>query len=275
MNQKIQVLMPGGEAREDRLRRAIEKDKQKRFAWAGNSSEIPGDIQFINGHPGGLEELFDCSTRFNVELKAFTGKEGDNSDLLGSILNGHLYLQTLKLRKGPCTIAVLGNEEDLKNACMKSAYQRGIKGEAAVNLAVNYENLVWDFEANCRGQNIGFWWLKSVPWRRILSGAHKILTEADLSKYAPKPIEGEEMVVALSIMLGYGIGPTKAKSILEKFKICLEPRFPCTFLDDCDGIGQKLAESVGKAIKIDPGMIIRPKVKKPRRAAKCSVELMQ
>lgn len=255
----IQVLMPSGEAREPKLRQAIEKDKQKRFAWLGNSSEIPGDIQFINGHP---------STRFNVELKAFTGKEGDNSDLLKSILNGHLYLQTLKLRRGPCAIVVLGNEEDLKTACMKSAYQRGIKGEAAVDLSVTYENLVWDFEANCRGQNIGFWWLKSVPWKRILSGAHKILTESDLSRYAPKPVEGEDRAVALSILLGHGIGPIKAKSILDHFQVILEPWFEDTYLTDIEGIGEKLATQIGKSknVAVDQMHVIRPKVKKPKKA---------
>jgi ribosomal protein S13 len=92
------------------------------------------------------------------------------------------------------------------------------------------------------------------------------MTESDLSGYAPTPMEGEEHAVALSLLVD-GIGPAKAKNILKKFEICLEPRLPCTFLDDCDGIGKILAESVGKAIKIDPSMITRPKIKKAIRKA--------
>lgn len=292
MSQKIQVLMPGGEAREDKLRRAIEKDKQKRFEWSGNSSEIPGDAQFSlqitmtiesNGimNPGRIgfrrpyQQKIGSDKVFNLEIKAFTGKADDNSDLLGTILSGHGLLQTFKLRKAghPCAFVILGNEEDLKNACMKSAYHRGLKGDAATDLMITYENMVYDFEAKCRGQNIGFWWFKSVPFKRILSNVYYILTESDLSSYAPKPMDGEEQAVALSLLVD-GIGPTKAKSILEKFEICLEPRKPCTFLDDCDGIGQKLAEGVGKAIKINPDMITRPKVKRPRKAAKAACEAM-
>ena len=264
----IEVRMPSGEAREPKLRQALEKDKQARFMWSGNSSEIPGDVQFradptiIHEYPYSHRENV-----FNLEIKDFTGKADDTSDLLGSILNGHGLLQTWKLRKSgqPCAFCILGNEEDLKNACLKSAYHRGLKGEEAVDLCITYENMVFDFEAKCRGQNIEFWWLKSTPWKRILSNVYYILTESDLSRYAPKPMRGEEQAVALSILCGDGIGPTKGKSILEKFQICLEPKQPCTFLTDCPGIGEKLAESVAKAIKINPDMINRPKVKKASR----------
>lgn len=269
---RISVYMPAGEAREAKVRAAIQSDKQCRFEWSGNSSEIPCDVRF-QGATTILHE-YPYSHRenvFNVELKDFTGRKDDNSDLLSSILNGRLYLQTLKLRKAgqPCAIVILGNEEDLKNACMKSAYHRGLKGEAATDLMITYENMVWDFEANCRGQNIGVWWLKSVPWKRILSNVHKILTEADLSRYAPKPVEGEEQAVALSILAGNGIGPGKAKSILEKFRIWLLPKISDACLTDCDGIGEKLALQLfhSKDIQVPSQNVCRPKVKKPKKGA--------
>lgn len=237
----IQVFMPAGEAREAKMRAAIEADKQGRFAWGGNSSELPGDVRFQDG-----------DKILNLELKDFTGKGGENSDLIGSILNGHLLLQTYKLRKdgNPCAIVSLGSEEDMKNACMKSAYSRGKRGDAATDLMVTHENMVWDFEAKCRGQNIGFWWMKSVPFRRILSNAHKILTDADLSRYAPKPMNGEEQAVALSILAGDGIGATKAKNILDKFEICLRPKTAIGCLEDCDGIGKKLASRIRGNIEV-------------------------
>jgi hypothetical protein len=238
----IQVFMPAGEAREARMRAAIEADKQGRFQWAGNASDLPGDVQFRAG-----------DKILNLELKDFTGKGGENSDLVGSILNGHLLLQTHKLRKAgnACAIVSLGSEEDMKSACMKSAYSRGKRGDAATDLMVTHENMVWDFEANCRGQNIGFWWMKSVPFRRILSNAHKILTDADLSRYAPKPMEGEEKAVALSILAGDGIGPAKAKNILQKFDLCLMVKDGCLAeLEDCDGIGPKLASRIRENIGV-------------------------
>lgn len=241
-NGKIVVYMPAGEARESRMRAAIEADKQGRFQWAGNASDLPGDVQFRAG-----------DKILNLELKDFTGKGGENSDLVGSILNGHLLLQTHKLRKAgnACAIVSLGSEEDMKSACMKSAYSRGKRGDAATDLMVTHENMVWDFEANCRGQNIGFWWMKSVPFRRILSNAHKILTEADLSRYAPKPMGGEEKAVALSILAGDGIGPAKAKNILELFDICLMVKDGLMAeLEDCQGIGPKLAKRIRENIEV-------------------------
>jgi len=241
-NGKITVYMPAGEAREARMRAAIEADKQGCFAWGGNASDLPGDVQFRAG-----------DKILNLELKDFTGKGGENSDLIGSILNGHLLFQTYKLRKGgnPCAIVVLGSEDDMKNACMKSAYSRGKKGDAATDLMITHENMVWDFEANCRGQNIGFWWMKSIPFKRILSNVHKILTDADLSRYAPKPMEGEEKAVALSILAGDGIGPVKAKNILQKFDLCLMVKDGCMAeLEDCDGIGPKLASQIRKNLEV-------------------------
>lgn len=243
----IQVFMPAGEAREAKMRAAIEADKQGRFAWGGNSSELPGDVRFQDGDKA-----------LNLELKDFTGKGGENSDLLGSILNGHLLLQTYKLRKdgNPCAVVPLGSEEDMKNACMKSAYSRGKRGDAATDLMVTHENMVWDFEANCRGQNIGFWWMKSVPFRRILSNAHKILTKADLSRYAPKPMEGEEKAVALGILAGDGIGPKKALAVLRNYDIRLCPKKSWGpdgwngVLEDCDGIGPKLASRIRQNIEV-------------------------
>lgn len=241
-NGKIVVYMPAGEAREGKMRAAIDADKQCRFAWGGNSSELPGDVQFRAD-----------DRILNLELKDFTGKGGENSDLIGSILNGHLLLQTYKLRKdgNPCAIVPLGSEEDMKSACMKSAYSRGKRGDAATDLMVTHENMVWDFEANCRGQNIGFWWMKSVPFRRILSNAHKILTEADLSRYAPKPMNGEEQAVALSILAGDGIGPAKAKNILQNFDLCLITQHGFMGkLEDCSGIGKKLASRIRQNIEV-------------------------
>jgi len=257
---KIAVSIAAGEARANKILSQIEKDKAQRFIFAGYSSDIPGDIQFINPATSGV---------FNAELKDFTGKEDDNSDLLSSILNGHLYEQTLKLRAAghPCAVVSLGDEKDMDAAILKSVYSRGKRGEDATDLMIDYENMVFGFEAGCRGQNIGFWWLKKTPYKRLLSNVYHVLTESDLSGYAPKPLRGEEQSVGLSILAGEGIGKAKSDSILEHFQIALLPRHLDCYLNDCPGIGPKLAERVGNALNVPSGMILRPKEKKPRKMA--------
>lgn len=256
---RISVFIAAGEGRAEKIIAQIEKDKSQRFEFVGYSSEIPGDIQFVLGE-----------NVFNVELKDFTGKGDENSDLVGSILNGHLLLQTFKLRQTPpprrtphpCAIVAMGDEKDLENAILKSVMSRGKRGDAATDLMIQYQNMVFDFEANCRGQNIGFWWLKKVPYKRLLSNVYHIMTEADLSGYAPKPLAGEEQSVGLSILAGDGIGKAKADSILEHFQISLLPRHPDVYLDDVPGIGPKLAQSVATALSLPDAMVHRPKARK-------------
>ena len=256
----ISVTMPSGEAREPKLRSAVEKDKQKRFEWSGNSSEIPGDAQFR------LEENENIEKVFNLELKDFTGDQ--HSDFLASLMEGHLYLQSLKLRRdgAPCAICLLGNETDLDNAIQESVLARGFRGDKASDMMLNYRNMCYDFEAECHGLHIGFWWYKDRPWRRILSSVHKILTGGDLSQYAPDPVKGEEQAVALSILAGNGFGPVKSKSILEKFSIALEPDRHDYYLTDCPGIGEKLAIQLAHSenIQVSCQNICRPKVKKAK-----------
>lgn len=265
---RISVFIAAGEGRAEKIIAQIEKDKAQRFEFAGYSSEIPGDIQFVNPEREGLAALFGQASTFNVELKDFTGKGDENSDLMGSILNGHLYQQTLQLRRAgyPCAIVVLGDEKDLENSILNSVCSRGKRGDVATDLMISYQNMVFDFEANCRGQNIGVWWLKKVPFKRLLSNVYHILTEADLSGYAPKPLAGEEQSVGLSILAGDGIGKAKADSILEHFRISMQPRHPDCFLDDCNGIGPKLAQSVATALSMPDAMIHRPKVRKSRQS---------
>lgn len=252
----ISVLMSSNERGSKRatgLANAIARDKQKRFAPIEFSSDIPGDIQFRDG-----------DMVVNVELKDFTGN--GNSDLLASINNGHLYLQTLKLRAAghPAEVDILGSEDDMDKAIHHTVKSRGLRGDEYSRTVDTYENLVYDFEANCWGQNIGFRWLKRTPWRRILSSADKTLHGGDLSSHGPKKLAGEELVTGLSIIAGNGIGKSKAASILSKFRLKLDPMEPDTYLDDCDGIGKILAESVGRKLNVPPDKMLRPQKKATR-----------
>lgn len=137
----IQVYMPAGEAREGKLRAAIEADKQGRFAWGGHSSDLPGDVRFCLYEPDGDAPVAVC-------VDDRTGEE------------------------------------------------------------------------------------YSEPSE-------------------PKPAPGERKAVALSILAGDGIGPAKARSILELFDICLMVKDGCMAeLEDCQGIGPKLAKRIRENIEV-------------------------
>lgn len=71
-NGKIVVYMPSGEAREAKMRAAIEADKQGRFVWGGNASDLPGDVRFryqetFRERCNGIENP-DAGRAFNASL---------------------------------------------------------------------------------------------------------------------------------------------------------------------------------------------------------------
>ena len=260
----IQVYMPAGEAREARMRAAIEADKQGRFQWGGNSSDLPGDVRFslkcdsireenfgpmyeYGEYMGDLIKTFpeEITKTLDVEIKDFTG-EG-NSDYLASILNGHLWDQVTKA-KGPYVVAVLGDDNDVGAAIRKAASRNHRMDPKKL---MQYYEMVEGFEANCIACGVQVWRLKTDPFKRLLLRARKILEGGNLSGFAPKPAPGERRAVALSILAGDGIGATKAKSILQKFDLCLMVKDGLMAeLEDCSGIGPKLASRIRQNIEV-------------------------
>ncbi len=208
---------------------------------------------------------FSCEgKKLDVELKDFTGDH--QSDYLSSILDGHLYEQVLVARElqEPIAIVVLGGDAEVAQAIAKAVFSRGFQGSEAADKIIEYTRMVEGFEANCEGCNVRVWRFKENPYKRMLLRVRKILQGGDLKGFAPSPAEGERQAVGLSILAGNGIGPAKAAGVLEKYQIKLIPRLLDTYLDDCDGIGPKLAESVGKTFGFPPIDVLRPK--KIRRA---------
>lgn len=235
----IQVYMPSGEARESKMRAAIEADKQGRFAWGGNASDLPGDVQFR-----AEDKLLD------VELKDFTGD--GNSDYLASILNGHLWDQVTRAT-GPYVIAVLGDDADISSSIRKAAGhgKKGKHGSFDLDKFASYANMVDGFEANCIARGIQVWHLGYNQFPRLLLRARKILEGGDLSGFCPKPAERERQAVGLSILAGRGVGPTMAANILKRYNLCLILRDGyCGDLTDCEGIGPKRAETIKKNIEV-------------------------
>lgn len=199
---------------------------------------------------GNVAMLNNVKKYLDVEIKDFTG-EG-NSDYLASILNGHLWDQVTRAT-GPYVIAVLGDDADISSAIRKAAGhgKKGKHGSFDLDKFAAYANMLDGFEANCLGRGIQVWHLGYNQFPRLLLRARKILEGGDLSGFAPHPAPGERKAVALSILAGDGIGATKAKSILNKFDLCLVVKDGCLAeLEDCSGIGPKLASRIRENIEV-------------------------
>lgn len=204
-----------------------------------------------------------------MELKDFTGAGEPQSDYVASIVNqrGHLYQQILIGRElqNPLIIVVLGDDAKIVQAITNIVNNRGFKGQEAEDKITEYISMVEDFEANCIGMNIQIWRLKIDPWRRMLQSVQKILQGGDLTVFRPRPVASERQAVGMSILCGKGLGPARANRILEKFDVSLVPKKPGTFLDDCPGIGPKLATVVQDALFVPPACVNRPKSKRSQR----------
>jgi hypothetical protein len=202
----------------------------------------------------------------NVELKDFTGTGEPQSDYVSSIVNqsGHLYQQILAGRElqDPLIIVVLGDDAEIVQAITNTVLNRGIRGQEAEDRITEYISMVEDFEANCIGMNIQIWKLKIDPWRRMLLCVQKIMQGGDLTVFRPKPAISERQAVGLSILCGKGLGPARASRILERFDVSLAPKKPDTYLDDCRGIGPKLATLIQDALFIPTACVNRPKSKR-------------
>ena len=208
---------------------------------------------------------------FHVELKDFSESEG--SDYLSSILSGHLYEQILaaRERQEPVALFVLGDDNDVGAAIRKAASRAQGGNRVDPEKLMEYFRMVEGFEANCIALGVPVWRLKTDPWKRMLLRVRKILQGGDLASFAPAPAEGERQAVGLSILAGRGIGPTKARAILEKFRVALVPLQSDNYLVDCVGIGEKLALKLAdsKAISVDRYHVCRPpKPKKSKAKAK-------
>jgi hypothetical protein len=253
--------------RVDLIRGAVEKDEHF-YSPIGVTASLPFDLQFISQRSAPCKDNPDCWTfpTLHVELKDFS--EEGNSDYLSSILSGHLWEQCLAARElgEPFVIVVLGDDADISSAIRKAAghAQKGKHGLFDLDKFNSYVNMVDGFEANAISLGIPVWHLGYNQFPRLLLRVRKILQGGDLSGFAPSPPDGEREKVGLSILAGKGIGPAKAGAILQHFGIWLVPDPIDSYLTDCDGIGQKLAEQIARNVRIGNGAVVRPP--KPKKA---------
>ncbi len=239
-----EAMRPRAEA----IRKAIASDPH--FKEIPPVEPMPFDLEFWSDG--------DITRALHVEIKDFS--EAGNSDYLSSILSGHLWEQCQAAREigEPFIIAVLGDDHDIQAAIRKAAGhgEKGKRGAFDINKFKQYADMVDGFEANCIGQGIQVWHLGYNQFPRLLLRARKILEGGNLSGFAPHPAPGERKAVALSILAGDGIGPKKALAVLRNYDIRLCPKKSWGpdgwngVLEDCDGIGPKLASRIRQNIEV-------------------------
>jgi hypothetical protein len=244
----ILVSMDPNEAarpRAELIREAIEKDEHF-FKPIGEKASLPFDLRFIQE-----------GKTLHIEIKDFS--EEGNSDYLSSIISGHLWEQCLAAQElgEPMIIAVLGDDRDIQEAIRKAAghEHKGHKRGFDLKKFEQYFAMADGFEANCIGAGIPVWHLGYNQFPRLLLRVRKILEGGDISGFAPKPSDGERQVVGLSILAGRGVGPKKARNILDRFNVCLMPKddsygYDSPVLEDCQGIGPKIAEIIRKNLEV-------------------------
>ena len=249
--------------RADLIRKAIETDD--RFCLSDGRLDTPFDIRFdtedvcenlhkdINCEPCDHGPCIKCGV-LHVEIKDFS--DAGNSDYLSSILSGHLWTQTLVARERgePMIIAVLGDDHDIEKAIARAAGE-GRKGSKSrcfdIKKFKQYSAMVDGFEAYCLGCGVQVWHLGYNQFPRLLLRVRKILEGGDLAGFAPKPADGERQAVGLSILAGRGVGPKKARNILDRFNVCLAPKDGfCGDLEGCVGIGPKLGSQIRKNLEV-------------------------
>ena len=229
--------------RADLIREAVQKDEH--FEEIPPIEPLPFDLEFW------ADDNIENAT--HVELKDFS--EAGNSDYLSSILSGHAWEQVLAAREigEPFIIAVLGDDRDIQEAIWKAAghEHKGHKRGFDLKKFEQYFAMVDGFESNCLGCGVQVWHLRYNQFPRLLLRVRKILEGGDLAGFAPKPSDGERQAVGLSILAGRGVGPKKARNILDRFNVCLAPKDGfCGDLEGCVGIGPKLGSQIRKNLEV-------------------------
>lgn len=248
MTSPILSYAVGGEAatkRGEDLKAALKKNSK--FEPAISVAPLQFDYRFCCEDSQNLRELYGQCDTIDIECKDFTGKEGDDSDFLNSIISGHAWEQILMAKENglPFVLVVLGDDQSLSDAIRKAVESRHLYGEEKIDRMLQYADMVDDFEAKCIGANIHVWWLKRTPWRRVLQRVDKLFHGGNLLDYIPKPANGERQLASLCILFK-GIGKQKGGTMLDYFRLALVPRKPELGLEPADlpGIGPTLAEVI-------------------------------
>ena len=231
MNEKITVLMSPNEKKSSRatgLARAIAEDN--RFSLP-DFQDIKTDLQFLYESNIGLRV-------FNAELK-------EPSDYVSTVLgaNGHGAMQYLDMAEAGhrCMFLVLGSDADVSQAIKDSLKTRYRGSELAFQIA-SYEKRLIHFESLCEELKAPVERWKAMPYTRLLSRVHTILTgKTSMAGYGPRPKENEREVFAANCLFR-GIGAETLAGVLKDYRVALVPRVAgARPVEELPGIGPKRA----------------------------------
>lgn len=233
---KIRAFIAAGEGeRAKHLALAICEDP--RFYPLEINAEIPVDVHFLIPEEG---------KTFDAEFKL-------PKDYVVSALgrDGHLFMQNLAIREGrqKGIVVVLGGDNQVADAIfqiLKTQYH----GDELKYEMESYKKRLWDFEAKSFASGIPVMRWQLDPYQRLLSHAHKVLTEADMMDYCPRPADGEREIVAASC-LHRGIGPELMKVLLGEYTFAFVPRGIYTKpIEELPGWGPKRCQQIANMVRM-------------------------
>lgn len=264
MNEKIQIFIDSNERNSDRANALIlAAAKDPRFDEPV-FAELDVDVCF-SWQRKGEQPCEDCIgvgcayTKCVAYPRHYLAELKEPADYVSSALGkpGHLYQQYLDMAEAghTCMILVLGSDDDVHKAIFESLITR-YHGQERVREIASYHKRLIHFESCCEALGCPVERWDDMPYSRLLSRVAKRLEgKASLMDYRPRPAEEERKVAALSMLLGNGIGESKAAAILEKFDLKLESKFnreTCRgySLTDCKGLGPKLAARIRERVEV-------------------------
>ena len=266
-------MAPGERGREQDLRIALSHDT--RFEPLQIDSGIPVDLQFSISYPDdnspvayGIDDLTGeeysepsewITKILNMELKR-------PADFVASVLNGHLYNQTLSIRESSykgCTI-VVGTLDEIYAAIDESNEKRLINGK--------FKFLSHDDRSNANASTLRR--LKSFKKRSFLNGipvfhkgddsgffdgddvfkdildlAYDYLLDGDLLGFRMRPDDNEREVAAAS-MLRKGIGSDSMRILLKEYTLAFVPRgISARPIEDLEGWGPKRCRAISDMVR--------------------------
>jgi len=230
----IDVYLDSNEKNADRSNRLILTiARDDRFHFAGFRDQYV-DLIYERG-----------DRRFVVELKT-------PQDFVSSVLSGHLFSQVLSIREhgDPGIVAVLGTDVEIEKSIVRSCSARPSGGfkKPPKELIKSYSDSVRHFESASFAVGVPVLHMDRSPFRRISSIAHKVLDSenAEFMAHKPRPADNERQVAALCVLVP-GVGPEKARALLEKFSLRELSMATAEDVKIVKGIGDVLAGRIVEA----------------------------
>jgi len=184
--------------------------------------------------------------RFVVELKT-------PQDFVSSVLSGHLFSQVLSIRENgdPGIVVVLGTDVEIEKVIVKNTTMAAKTGgfkKPPKELIKSYSDSIRHFESASFAVGVPVFHMDRAPFRRISSMAHKVLEscDAEFMAHKPRPADNERQVAALCVLVP-GVGPEKARALLEKFSLRELSMAAAEDVKIVKGIGDVLAGRIVEA----------------------------